>query len=458
MSQPPYPSSDDWHYQSSSYVHNHPERSWQKEQYYDSNNNFPHPGPGRFMGDVEGQFYADNHRRSPLCSSVQRDSFDSSIYPINNQPYPPSYEASQAAGNRQDAIVHHPQPRAAPLPHEMKACVIPQLSKKFGSSILSPFARAYAPDLVRLAGLKREDILTFIDDLNEAFVANSVLQAASGIAGLVGFIPLHTAQLVSNGVGLAANVGAAGVSHVRTKQYLKYANETLFGPRGLRVQIFKTEKMLEYIRFPKKDIMQGDLSRIVGTSGVDSESGVDLFDNRMKELGDYIMPLIFDARISAPLDQDNRGWMKQLGDSQVRRTEKKQLKELKKEQDKTNKMTVEKQLAINKVERESNQEIDSILRKLDDHKIMLGREWDRGHNSTRHSKAQANLETEINDLEKKLQKAEQRKREKMADKENDLKKEVQKISKKEVKTKRKLFWLVITPNVDWSSEDDIDEM
>lgn len=83
-------------------------------------------------------------------------------------------------------------------------------------------------------------------------MANLALRATNAIGSPVGLVPLQTAQIVGGSLNLVAGLGSAGVSIVRTKQYMTKANETIFKPKGLHAQICKTEKMLDRIGLANK--------------------------------------------------------------------------------------------------------------------------------------------------------------------------------------------------------------
>ncbi|KAI9035356.1 uncharacterized protein KD926_003717 [Aspergillus affinis] len=159
-------------------------------------------------------------------------------------------------------------PREGKLP-----CVIPQTSHTLHGTIYRPFARAYPPALATTTAtyndlptsktyqgpatvyqngtITQTDFLAFIDGLNAVWLAHPYLQAASATTSIFGFVPLLEIQLAALGVQVATELGSVKLSQMRTQAYLRLANEELFVPRGLRVQVLKTRKMMEVVGVPE---------------------------------------------------------------------------------------------------------------------------------------------------------------------------------------------------------------
>ena len=129
-----------------------------------------------------------------------------------------------------------------------KPVAIPATNAKLGS----PFLRAYAPFLLNL-DLPPEAFLRFLDDLNRVAVASPPLQVL-GLAGMAtSFVPLATAQIVGNAVSFAAQAGTVAVSKGRTEVFLRAANQDIFGPRGLKVEIAKLDAIAKIAGIPILD-------------------------------------------------------------------------------------------------------------------------------------------------------------------------------------------------------------
>ncbi|KAH7069308.1 hypothetical protein FB567DRAFT_416264, partial [Paraphoma chrysanthemicola] len=122
---------------------------------------------------------------------------------------------------------------------------IPATSKALGS----PFLRAYPPAL-EAYGISAPTWLKFLDELNRAIVVSPPL-AVLGFAGdIVGLIPLHTVQLVGSSVGAAAKLSASMTSKSRSALMLRDANQEMFAPRSLRIDIVKLEVVANEVGIP----------------------------------------------------------------------------------------------------------------------------------------------------------------------------------------------------------------
>lgn len=153
---------------------------------------------------------------------------------------PPSYSDS----------VEQPQvaTRTASNDGLQKPIAIPATTAKVGS----PFLRAYPPTIEAFS-LPKEVFLRFLDDLNRVAVASPPLKVLGMASNIVGFVPLHEAQIASAAAGAAASIGTYVVSKSRTELYLRKANREIFKPRGLKVEIGKVEALAKIASMPFLD-------------------------------------------------------------------------------------------------------------------------------------------------------------------------------------------------------------
>ncbi|KAF5855359.1 hypothetical protein ETB97_009362, partial [Aspergillus alliaceus] len=183
---------------------------------------------------------------SPDNTSKQHNQQDDQQQPhdsdITNDP-PPPYTPQTLIQNQTTDYAYRP---STILP---KPIVIPQISHTIHGTIYRPFLRAYAPAL-ESHGISKADFLAFIDALNDVWLANPYIQAIGATSALVGFIPLLEFQIASLGVQAAAEYGSIKVSQMRTQAYMRLANEELFRPRGLRVQVLRTRVMMGEVGIP----------------------------------------------------------------------------------------------------------------------------------------------------------------------------------------------------------------
>lgn len=141
------------------------------------------------------------------------------------------------------------------------------------------------------------------------------------IGTIVGFVPLQSTQILGASLNAAAGLGTAGLSIVRTKQFLKKANETIFRPKGLHTQICKTEKMLTQIGITGERAVfaRGQVQAMIGSLRADEPSR-NAIARRMEGLSDRVMGLSFEG-VEAPVVPNS--WMKKVGSFAAQRAEKK---------------------------------------------------------------------------------------------------------------------------------------
>lgn len=324
---------------------------------------------------------------------------------------------------------------------------------------MSPFIRARVPELERQSGLSASELLAFIDGLNEAFMANPVLQATSTIGTIVGFVPLASTQVVGGGLQLAAGLGAAGVSIARTKAYMKRANEDIFKPRGLHAQIVKTEKMLGLVGMAGDcdAFIQHQHEAMVDNARMRNGNGNPIA-RRMDALGDRVMELSFDS-VNAPVAPEN--WMKKLGLYQAQRAEKKQLAKLDKRQAKMERRSAKSERKLNRGERKQD-EAQETMEDMDEIRIQLER-LDPGQQG--YAEIRRKLVKEHRQVRRDLRVADTNKHSRKTDnRDRKFEKRTQRRLDKQAKKTKKILWIVITTeeespvsDSDWATDEDSDE-
>jgi len=180
-----------------------------------------------------------------------------------------------------------PVPKEVELPRLAKPVLIPRVNP--GSSV--PFARAWAPELAKLA-ITKEEFVTFVDNMNimiSPHVAFHVLKIA---AFAVGLVPYDVAEGIGGAIEAIAILGAAAMNYKRTKGYLSLMNEKYFHPRGLHVKIISTKRMKKLFELEKKDPCLAPLT----------EETLELStqDRCLKYLSQYICELSFDVPAPSP--------------------------------------------------------------------------------------------------------------------------------------------------------------
>ncbi|OQD78680.1 hypothetical protein PENDEC_c001G03773 [Penicillium decumbens] len=209
--------------------------------------------------------------------------------------------------------------------------------KRFSGENVSPFVRVRVPELEHQ--ISSHELIVFIDELNEAFLANPALQTANHVAKVGGMAPSMIVQMVSVGVNVAAGVGSSVATKVRTKKYLAKANEELFHPKGLHVQMCKTDKMLEYVglggqenvfvRQQYKNVLE-NAQQVPdnGPMGLTERSHHPIMQ-RMYSLGNRVMSLSFNNVEEATMPD---GFWKKWGAKEASKAEQKQIEKMIKDQ------------------------------------------------------------------------------------------------------------------------------
>ncbi|KAJ5179110.1 hypothetical protein N7492_002320 [Penicillium capsulatum] len=204
---------------------------------------------------------------------------------------------------------------------------------------MSPFVRVRVPELEHEHEISSHALIVFIDELNEAFLANPALQVANNLGNVAGMAPSMIAQVVGVGVNVAAGVGSSVTSKVRAKKYLAKANEDLFHPKGLHAQMCKTDKMLGYVGLGGQDHVfarqqyanafeaahQMPINGPMGPSGMKN----DPIMRRMSSLGNRVMSLSFDNVEAATMPD---GFWKTWGAKEAGKAEQKQKEKMMKDQ------------------------------------------------------------------------------------------------------------------------------
>jgi hypothetical protein len=126
---------------------------------------------------------------------------------------------------------------------------------------------------------------------------------------------VHPVNFVGMGLQVAAGLTSAGTSWARARAFVRHANETVFEPRGLKVRVLKTKKMMgvlgregEMIHLPPLE--EEDKEMREGGVFVEGEKRNDPRMRRIRALGDDIAPLTFSG---LPEPESMEGWWKRMG-------------------------------------------------------------------------------------------------------------------------------------------------
>ncbi|KAI9760606.1 MAG: hypothetical protein M4579_001575 [Chaenotheca gracillima] len=294
--------------------------------------------------------------RAPSRTSSQSTS-DSEDEP------PPAYEMPSPSEELTHAW-NEPSSRALVLASEgiSKPCVVPQISKPMRGSAFSPFARAYAPELGQV-GISEKQFLRFIDELNDAFIANAPLQVVNLAGSALGMVPNHWVQLAGVGVSVISTIGTQVISKTRARSYLVKSNEKLFHPSGLHVEICTTKAMTRKVELPTETLtlppLTGSTSPMTSyhSSSSPSRPQASLIPDpsdendprirRVRAMQGYILPITFD--VSAPLPPETL--LAKLSLKQSESASKKQIRRMLKSREKSDRKADKRDRKADKRER-----------------------------------------------------------------------------------------------------------
>ena len=253
-------------------------------------------------------------------------------------------------------------------------------------------------------------------------------------------------QIAALGVYAAAEYGSVKMSKMRTQEYMRVANEQLFRPRGLRVQVLKTKVMMSEVGIPgdvlvlgERDEEFGDLEG--GGGGEEEEEGRGRFDpqlRRMEALKEFVCPIVY---------EEGSGEVKE---NWIKRASEKQEKWLSERQ---NSSIVGKRVKAGKLMEEADQADRMIGLKMEEvaQAKMAAEERARermagplGESLQGRGMIQDDLEKEMKKLDKKLEKILREKEKKVTKIKQKGERHLQDVEKKESRIAQKVMWVVVT--------------
>ncbi|OGM42000.1 hypothetical protein ABOM_009522 [Aspergillus bombycis] len=356
--------------------------------------------------------------------------------PDTDNPLPPAYAPTALIQNQTTHAAYRP---SSILP---KPVVIPQTSHSIHGSIYRPFARAYAPALESL-GIPRSEFLAFVDALNEVWLANPYIQAISTTSAVACFIPLLQIQIAALGVHAAAEYGSVKVSQMRTQAYMRLANEQLFRPRGLRVQVLKTKVMMREVGVP------GDVLELGACGGRDEEFG-DLQDGaegkgrydpqlrRVEALREFVCPIVYEE--GGAVVKDN--WIKRASDKQEKWLSERQNSSIVGKREKAGKWMSEAEEA----ERQLNVKIEEVELAKEAARARARErvEGPLGESLQGRGMIQDDLDKDLKKLDKTLSKLVKEREKKVTKMMQKGERRLQRVEKKESRIAQKVMWVVVT--------------
>lgn len=338
-----------------------------------------------------------------------------------------------------------------------------ETTKHFKGAFFSPFTRAYTPEL-EAHGISQSDFLTFIDGLNEAFVANPAFQGL-GIAGRVmGMVyGVHAVQWAGLGLEAGAGLANAATSYVRTRMYVKAMNKDLFHPVGLSLTILTTKKMMEKVKYPQdklqlpplewNDDLDNDTSlkpKEIARRAAEVSEQEDPRIRRIKALEGYVLPI--DLDVPEAVAPDNM--LKKVGAAQARRMEAKQSRKLTKRRSKGERKYIKKNQKAERRQSKGELRIENLERELENDKIELDRQMAGMEDQQQRQVAMKEFEKKETKLKRKMEKRASKMDRKVNKSLNKADKRREKVDKREHKIAHKVRWIVISR---WEGHGDLSD-
>lgn len=275
------------------------------------------------------------------------------------------------------------------------------------------------------------------------------------------------------GIGLQVGTGFASsaTSWVRARAFVKHANATIWEPRGLKVKVLKTKKMMaavgevgEVLNLPP--MVEMDAASLTRAEW-DSEEN-DPRMRRMRALGDRVAELQF-KNLPPPAEMSN--WWKRMGSKQAQKRDEKTQgrlmkkrekawEEMEKEGEKEYKRARKYDKEIREIEEEKAEEIGKAEKKLSER---------RGADPEKRDKVEEDLQ-ELRKLDHDLEEVLRKKEKKVGHREMEQdvhisgkgQRELRKVDAKEGKVAQKIYWIVIdkaeTLDKEFGVEEDVESL
>ncbi|KAL7655583.1 hypothetical protein M752DRAFT_311962 [Aspergillus phoenicis ATCC 13157] len=322
-----------------------------------------------------------------------------------------------------------------------KPIVIPQTSTTIHGPSYRPFHLAHSPTLSPL--LPTPTFLTFLNHLNHVWLANPYLQALSATSNILGFIPSLEAQLAALGMQVAAELGTITVSKLRTRMFLREANERVFGPVGLRVRVLGTEGLLRVLgvegdRLGLGEVFDYDCEQ--GGKGGDG-GGFDPVRRRMDALREYVAPLVFvddmDVRTGGGGD-----WVRKVAEKQEERFTQRQNRVLVRRHRRAVRGIGEAEV----VEKELLVKMEEVEAEM---MAVKGRAVERlsgplGESLQGRGIVQDDLDKGLKQLQRKMEKLGREREKRVTKRLQQSKRTFQRVGKREAKIAQNVMWVVVT--------------
>lgn len=270
---------------------------------------------------------------------------------------------------------------------------------------------------------------------------------------ILNFMPLLETQVVGLGVTVAAEYGAIKLSEMRTQAYLKLANEELFKPRGLRVQVLKTWEMMKEAGIPRtvlqlqpvgrdekfEDLPEKDdpATQEHNQDQSQAQEGYDPQLRRMEALQDYVMPVVFD-----PGRPSSENWLKKASERQEQWFSERQNSIIRGKREKAARQASKAEAA----EGDLNQQVDELeLAKAKATSRAAERlDGPLGESNQGRLWVQEDLQKDLKKLDKQLQRVNREREKKVGRRVRKSERQLHRVEKREHRIVQKVMWVVVS--------------
>ncbi|KAJ6022235.1 hypothetical protein N7540_007739 [Penicillium herquei] len=234
-----------------------------------------------------------------MTESLAPPGYEESLHKDNMKGEEETGQTEDEKIKKRERLVRELMNMAGPAPNPSRrlpyAVIIPQ--RRPGTKGRG-FCRAYAPILAE-SGIDQDTFLQFIQSFDKANTANPIIEVTFIAAGILGFVPNATAQIVGAVVQIAAGIAKELQARNRANTFLDRVNQEIFMPRGLVAMImaFKNDDCSGF----------GSIKKLFHTEKVDiNDPNAGNHDTIQGNPYDHLN----EAATSHNIPQEGEGWWK----------------------------------------------------------------------------------------------------------------------------------------------------
>lgn len=261
-----------------------------------------------------------------------------------------------------------------------------------------------------------EEFVEFIDNLNIVSASSPPIQVLDAAAGIVGLVPIATAQIVGGSIQAAAKIGNAVLSKTRGAMFVKKVNSDFFAPRGLKMELVTADAL------KMKLGMRPDMPL---AHPLEQSMDMTLHERRMVALQDFVSPVTFNV----PSPNEPTNVLDKLSAGAQKRNISKQEKKAFESREKYMEESAKSHGEVDKKSRKTDKELNKLNRK---------RQHELEKRDKEIAKVTSKAEKELNKKPKEASKIEREKDWDLRKAEREFERELRKLDKEEGKAREEL--------------------